>query len=162
MKKILLATILSSSIYAGGIFSVGHKNISVTAGTDSAYGNTYSVLGINAHYFVVDNLSVGLSFSSWLGSDPSINQLTVPITFHIPIENLPFRPYIGGFYSRTMMGHDENYNYSNYDSYGGRAGVTMQTGTGTYVSMGWVQEVTENGDDVSSRGYPEVSAGISF
>ncbi len=161
MKKIIIATLLSSSIYAGGIFSVGHKNISVTAGTDTAYGNTYTVLGVNAHYFVVDNLSVGLSYTSWLGSDPSINQFTIPVTFHPPIA-LPFRPYIGGFYSRTIMGSDNNYNYNDYDSYGGRVGLTMQTGNGTYVSMGWVQEITENGEDISSRGYPEVSAGISF
>ncbi|MCK4441529.1 MAG: hypothetical protein KAU90_05960, partial [Sulfurovaceae bacterium] len=71
MKKFILATLLTSSIYAGGIFSVGHKNISVTAGTETAYGNTYSVIGVNGHYFIADNLSVGLSYTSWLGSDPS-------------------------------------------------------------------------------------------
>ena len=161
MKKILLATLLSGTIYAGGIFSVGHKNISVSAGTDTAYGNTYSVIGINAHYFIADYLSVGLSYTTWLGNDPSINQFTFPITYHLPIPG-PFKPYVGGFYSRTIRGEDNGYDYSDYDSYGGRVGVSMQTGNGAYVSMGWVQEVTENGDDVSSRGYPEVSAGISF
>jgi len=102
MKKIILATLLTSSIYAGGLFSVGHKNISVTAGTETAYGNTYSVIGVNGHYFIADNLSVGLSYTTWLGSDPSINQFTVPVTFHIPMDS-PIRPYIGGFYSYTMV-----------------------------------------------------------
>jgi hypothetical protein len=161
MKKFLLATLLSGSIYAGGMFSVGHKNVSVTAGTDTAYGNTYTVIGLNAHYFVVDNISVGLSYTTWLGNDPSINQFNVPITYHIPIAE-PYRPYIGGFYSRTLRGEANGHDYGDYDSYGGRVGVTMQTGDGAYVSMGWVQEVTESGDNVSSRGYPEVSAGISF
>lgn len=161
MKKFILAILLTSSIYAGGIFSVGHKNISVTAGTETAYGNTYSVIGLNGHYFIADNLSMGLSYTSWLGSDPTINQFTVPVTFHLPI-NIPIRPYIGGFYSRTIMGSDNIHNYNDYDSYGGRVGVTMQTGAGAYVSAGWVQEITENGEDTSSRGYPEVSAGISF
>jgi len=161
MKKIILATLLTGSIYAGGLFSVGHKNISVTAGTDTAYGNTYSVIGVNGHYFIADNLSIGLSYTSWLGSDPTINQFTVPLTFHLPMD-MPIRPYIGGFYSYTIMGSDSGYDYNNYDSYGARVGVTMQTGAGAYVSVGWVQEITENGDNVSSRGYPEVSAGISF
>jgi hypothetical protein len=161
IKKIVVATLLTGSLYAGGLFSVGHKNISITAGSDTAYGNTYSVLGISANYFVIDNFSMGISYKSWLGSDPSINQFTIPVTFHLPV-SLPTRPYIGAFYTRTLMGSDANHNYNNYDSYGGRVGVSMQTGAGSYVSIGWVQEVTENGENVSSRGYPEVSAGISF
>ena len=162
MKKIILSTLLSGFIYAGGLFSIGHKNISVTAGTDTAYGNTYSVLGVTGHYFIVDYLSVGLSFKSWLGNDPSINEFTIPVTAHIPIEGMPVIPYIGAFYSRTIMGSDAQYNYNSYDSYGGRVGVSMQTGNGTYVSIGWTQEINEDGDEVTSRGYPEVSAGISF
>jgi len=57
-----------------------------------------------------------------------------------------------------MIGGD----YDDYDSYGGRIGITMQTSSSAYMSVGWVHEVTENGDNVSSRSYPEVSAGISF
>ena len=161
MKKIAISIILTSTIYAGGIFSVGHKNIGIVAGTDTAYGNNYTVIGLNAHYFVMDNLSMGISYQTWLGNDPSINQITVPITYHIPVD-MAFRPFVGGFYSRTILGEDGEYDYNDYNSYGGRAGITMQTSPSSYVSFGWVQEFTENGEDVSSRGYPEVSAGISF
>ncbi|NEW60931.1 hypothetical protein GSY74_06505 [Sulfurovum sp. bin170] len=157
MKKIAMSILLTSTIYAGGIFSVGHKNISITAGTDTAYGNTYTVMGIDAHYFIVDNISMGISYHTWLGDDPSINQITIPMTYHIPL-NIGFSPYLGGFYSRTMIGEDNN----DYNSYGGRVGMTMQTSPSSYMSFGWVQEFNENGDNVSSRGYPEVSAGISF
>ncbi len=161
MKKIVMGIVLTGTIYAGGLFSVGHKNISITAGTDTAYGNTYTVMGIDAHYFLVDNFSLGLSYQTWLGDDPSINQITIPLTYHIPLD-IGFLPYIGGFYSRTMIGEDENYDYDDYNSYGGRVGITMQTSASAYMSVGWVHEVTENGDNISSRSYPEVSAGISF
>ena len=161
MKKIAISILLTGAIYAGGIFSVGGKNIGVTAGTDTAYGNNYTVMGVNVHYFVVDNISMGISYQVWLGNDPSINQITMPITYHIPLD-IGFRPYIGGFYSHTMIGEDDNYDYDDYNSYGGRAGITMQTSSSAYMSLGWVYEITENGANISSRSYPEVSASISF
>jgi hypothetical protein len=157
VKKIAISILLTGAVYAGGLFSVGHKNISITAGSDTAYGNSYTVMGIDLHYFVVDNISIGISYQSWLGDEPSINQVTLPITYYIPLD-IGVNPYIGGFYSHTMIGGD----YDDYDSYGGRIGITMQTSSSAYMSVGWVHEVTENGDNVSSRSYPEVSAGISF
>jgi hypothetical protein len=162
MRKIILGIFLSGTIYAGGIFSIGHKNISITAGSDSVYGKDYTLLGISAKYMVIDNLSFGLSYHTWLGADPSINQFTFPITYHIPMNFGGVSPYLGGFYSFTKVGEDKNYDYDDYDSYGGRVGITLQTSPNSYMSIGWVQEVTENGDDTSTRGYPEVSAGISF
>ena len=80
MKKIAISILLTGAVYAGGLFSVGHKNISITAGSDTAYGNSYTVMGIDLHYFVVDNISIGISYQSWLGDEPSINQVTLPIT----------------------------------------------------------------------------------
>jgi hypothetical protein len=100
---------------------------------------------------------MGLSYQSWLGNSPAINQVTVPLTYHLPLP-APFRPYLGGFYSRTMI--DDN--HEDYNSYGGRVGVTMMTSGRSYISAGWVQEVNEHGADSSSRGYPEISGGISF
>jgi hypothetical protein len=162
MKKIAMILLLSVSFAnAGGMFSIGHKNFGFTVGQDTAYGNSYSVLGVNAHYFVADNLSVGASYSLWLGSDPSISQITVPVTYHIPLA-IPFRPYVGAFYSHTFMGEDGRVNYDDYDSYGGRVGMSMITSSNSYVSFGWVQEVYDDGINKESRGYPEVSGGISF
>lgn len=162
MKKTLLALLLTNSIYASGLFSVGHKNFGFTVGQDSAYGNEYTVMGVNFSYFVVDNISTGLTYYTWLGSEPSINQFTIPVTYHLPLK-LPFRPYLGGFYSRTSVGENSaGFDYDDYNSYGARVGATMQTSPNSYVSFGWVQEVTESGDDSSTRGYPEISGGISF
>ena len=162
MKKITMALLLSASIAnSAGMFSIGHKNFGFTVGQDSAYGNNYSVLGLNAHYFVADNISVGASYSLWLGNDPSIGQLTIPVTYHIPL-SMPFRPYIGAFYSHTFMGEASGIDYDDYNSYGGRIGMSMATSSSSYVSFGWVQEVYDDGINKESRGYPEVSGGISF
>ncbi len=162
IRKSLFSLLLLASIaHAGGIFSIGHKNVGFTLGQQSAYGHDYTVMGINAHYFVIDNLSIGLNYQTWLGDDPSINQFTVPVTYHLPLD-LPYRPYLGAFYSHTYMGEDGELDYRDYDSYGGRVGISMQTGGSTYVSVGWVEEVYDDGIESSSRGYPEVSGGISF
>ncbi len=163
MNQIIKVVLLSTSIAsAGGMFSIGHKNFGLTVGQDSAYGNNYTVLGVSANYFVVDNLSLGASYSQWLGGDPSIGQVTVPVTYYIPLSS-PFRPYVGGFYSHTFMGDDGQGNdYNDYNSYGGRVGVSMMTSGSSYVSVGWVQEVSTNGTNSQSRGYPEFSGGISF
>ena len=162
MKKIVGALLLTASMgYATGIFSIGHKNFGFHIGQGSAYGNDYTVIGVNINYFIIDNLSTGIGYQTWLGNNPSINQFSIPLTYHIPIEGM-FRPYVGAFYSHTLVGDDEHYDYNNYDSYGGRVGVSMQTSPNSYVSFGWVQEVHDDGTDKESRGYPQVSGGFSF
>jgi hypothetical protein len=162
MKKTLLTLLLlETAIHAGGIFSIGHKNFGFHIGQQSAYGNDYTVMGISANYFLIDNLSTGVSYQTWLGDDPSINQITIPITYHIPTQTL-YRPFVGTFYSHTYMGDDGNLKYRDYDSYGGRIGLTMQTSPSSYLSFGWVEEWYDDGINSSNRGYPEVSGGFSF
>lgn len=158
MKKTILMLLATSTIYAGGVFSVGHKNVSISASTDTSFGNTYTVLGINANYFVLDNLSVGASYHAYLGGTPSINQITIPITYFVPLEALTFRPYIGGFYTKTFIEDP----HEDYDIYGGRVGISMKTSPNSYVSAGWVQEIDSSSTGIKKRGYPEVSAGIAF
>ena len=157
MKKTIIMLLATSTIYAGGVFSVGSKNISISAGTDNSFGNSYTVLGVNVNYFVVDNLSLGASYQAYLGGSPDISQITVPITYHVPLEGMPFKPYLGAFYSQTFIEDP----FDDYNIYGGRVGVSMQTSNNSYMSFGWVQEFgTSSGID--KRGYPEASAGISF
>lgn len=151
----------ASTIYATGIFSLGHKNFEFNIGQDSAYGNNYTVIGANINYFVADNISTGLTYQTWLGGEPSIDQVTIPVTYHIPLDMI-FRPYIGAFYSHTFMGDDRVHDYNDYESYGGRVGITMQTSYNAYLSFGWVEEVYDDGIYAKSRGYPQVSGGFSF
>ena len=163
MKKMILLLLATGTIYAGGIFSIGHKNVGFTVGTDDSFGNTYTVLGASVNYFVLDNISVGAAFQTYLGDDPTINQITVPVTYHLPLENTTYRPYLGAFYNHTFMGDTDTVKYEDYDLFGGRIGVSMQTSANSYISFGWVQEFSTNtSDDIDSHGYPEFSGGLSF
>jgi len=158
MKKIILILLTTYSIYAGGLFSVGSKNVGVTVGTDNSFGNSYTVLGANVNYFVVDNLSIGASYQAFLGSDPKINEVTVPVTYHVPIEGTTYRPYIGAFYNQTFIDDP----YKDYNIYGGRVGLSLQTSLNSFMSFGWVQEFSTSDKDRDKKGYPEISAGFSF
>ena len=158
MKKIILLLLASSSIYAEGVFSVGSKNVGVTVGSDSSFGNSYTVVGANVNYFIIDNLSVGASYQAFLGGDPDINQVTVPVTYHLPLENTTYRPYLGAFYNHTFIDKP----YKDYNIYGGRAGLSLQTTPNSFMSFGWVQEFSNSADDAENRGYPEVMGGFSF
>ena len=158
MKKILLILLTANALYAGGIFSVGSKNVGLTVGTDNSFGNTYTVLGATVNYFVIDNLSVGASYQAYLGGDPQINQVTVPVTYYLPLENMGFRPYLGGFYNQTFIEDP----FKDYNIYGGRAGVSMQISNNSFMSLGWVQEFSNSASSRSNQGYPEFSAGLFF
>lgn len=158
MKHLVLLLLTSSSIYAGGLFSLGSKNVGVTLGTESSFGNTYTVMGANVNYFVLDNLSVGTSYQAFLGGTPDITQVTVPVTYHVPLENTTYVPYLGAFYNRTFIEKP----YKDYDIYGGRAGLSLQTTPNSFMSVGWVQEFSNNANNTENRGYPEVMGGFSF
>ena len=158
MKKIITISLLASSLYAGGIFSVGHKNFGFSVGSSSGYGNTYTVVGINANYFVTDNLSVGAGYTGWFGDNPKINEISIPLTYYIPTEST-YNPYAGVIYRHTFIDAP----YDDHDVYGARAGVAMVMSNNTFLSVGWVQEYYDNGIDGSdSRGYPEINAGFTF
>ena len=166
MKKIYLSLVLSTLVMqAEDAFSFGQQNFTFNISQD----NDYTVVGGSLNYFMIDGLSVGLSFSTWLGDEPSINQITVPLTYYVSLEpqfrqfyvplRALFRPYIGAFFSRTFM---EDIKYKDYNSYGGRIGVAMQLSENSYMSFGWVQEKFNDGREEDSRGYPEFGGGISF
>jgi len=158
MKKTLMILLTTSTIYAGGVFSVGSKNVGINIGTDNSYGNNYTVLGANVNYFLIDNLSVGASYQAYLGGDPQINQITVPVTYYLPMENIGFRPYVGGFYNQTFIDKP----YEDYNVYGGRVGVTMPISNNSFMSIGWVQEFSSSDSSRDNQGYPEFSAGLAF
>jgi len=158
MKKLLLILLSTSTIYAGGLFSMGTKNVSFSIGTDNSLGNDYTVIGGNVNYFIIDNLSIGASYQGFLGDDPTMNQMTVPVTYHIPLERTTISPYLGAFYNRTFIDQP----YKDYNIYGGRAGISLKTSPNSFMSLGWVQEFANSADNIEKRSYPEVSGSISF
>jgi len=159
MQKILLSLVVASScIVAEGAFSLGHKNFSFGL----TQNGEYTVIGANAHYMVMDDLSVGLGITTWVGDKPSITKFSVPVTYYIPMESV-VRPYVGFFLSHTFMGNDGVIEYSDYNSFGARGGVVVDVAPNMYAYAGWVQ-VKHSGDNLIdySDGYPEFGIGASF
>ena len=167
MIKIVSVLLLLSTLAFANPFGAGNRAIGITVGSGSvSYSvgpfstvENYYILGVNADFFVAENLSVGLGYRGWFGGDPTINQGTIPVTYYIPT-NSKFRPYLGAFYRYTYIADDR---YDNYSSAGGRAGlaITFQNG---YVGFGWAQEYYLDSDSLSdsTSGYPEVVLGFSF
>jgi len=158
MKKLIIITLTVANLFANGAFDAGEKSLGFILGSDNSLGENHTVVGAKVNYFIVDNLSIGASYQAFLGSKPNLNQVSVPVTYHIPIEGTTYRPYIGAFYNQTFI--DEP--YKDYNIYGGRVGLSLQTSINSFMSLGWVQEFSTSSDDVEKRGYPEVSAGFSF
>ena len=155
MKKIIGLWLLFNVVsFGAGSFNIGHKNFSFHMSQD----NRYTVVGGSVSYLVMDGLSTGLSFTTWLGDTPNINQITVPLTYYIPLD-IGFRPYMGTFFSHTFVGDEK---YEDYSSYGGRVGVALQTGSNSYISFGWVERFDSRGDTLLKSGHPEFSGGVSF
>ncbi len=157
MRKIIIALLMGTALF-GALFEQGSKNVGVNIGAGSNFGVNYTILGINASYFVVDNLQAGLEYRGWFGSGPAINEISVPVTYIVPL-NDKFRPYLGGFFRKTFLDSSQGDDYS---VYGARVGVSMITSGNSYASFGWVQEYYDNSDGDSSNGYPEVAVGLSF
>jgi hypothetical protein len=159
MKKIIPILLLTSIfIFAQNSFSAGEKQLGFTLGSSSNFNSTYTVVGAKVDYFVIDNLSLGAEYKGFLGGDPSINQVTVPVTYYIPLENTTYQPYLGAFFNRTFI---EN-SFKDYNIYGGRAGVSLKISPHSFFSIGWVQEFSNTGNDIENDGYPEIIGGVSF
>ncbi len=169
MRKIFLALLLTGATALADPFASGTKSVGITVGSGSvtysggvlvnSYVENYFIVGVNADFFVAENLAVGLGYRGWFGGTPVINQATLPVTYYIPT-NSKFRPYAGAFYRYTYINDDQ---YDNYSSIGARAGVAILFQNG-YAGFGWVQEYRVDADSVSddTSGYPEAVIGFSF
>ncbi len=150
--------ILTALPLCADIFSQGQKHIGITVGSGKGYSTTYTIVGVRANYFVLDNLSMGLAYRGWFGGNPSQHELSIPLTYHAPLHPV-YRPYAGGFYRRTFIDAP----YGDYDVYGFRVGISLHLSLNSYSSFGWVQEYYPHASgDGTSRGYPEISVGLSF
>ena len=158
MKKILITVIALFSIAHADIFVQGNKNIGASIGAGRSFGKNYTIAGIYGNYFIVDNLSVGLGYRSWFGASPSINELLLEGIYYLPL-NKKFHPYLGIFGRDTFVSGQ-----SDYQSYGGKAGVAITTSKNSYVGVGYVLEYYSDCNSASncSNSYPEVVFGLSF
>jgi len=91
---------------------------SVTTAKDGR--QNYTIVGMNADYFIIDNLAVGIGYMGWFRASPSLNQLTFPATYYVPLYK-KVRPYFGVFVRETFVSDG----YDDYESYGGKVGVAI-------------------------------------
>ena len=165
MKKILFLFIVSAALLQADLFLKGDRAFGVAIGGGSVdYGGRkgredYTILGVSGSYFIIDNLSVGLGYRHWFGGSPSIDEVTLPATYYVPLHPT-YRPYGGLFYRRLFMGSG----YDDSNVYGVRAGLTIKTSPQMYIGVGWVQEYYDDCDDRKdcSSGYPEILFSFSF
>jgi hypothetical protein len=143
-----------------GAFSRGRVHFAVTAGSGSAFDESYFVFGVGASYYVLDGLGVGIHYESWSGGDPDITKITgsVQYVFH---QMQTVKPYLGGFYRRTDVS-----GLPDLDSIGGRAGVYIGAGRNAYLGLGLVYESYLDCSETIYRScdstYGEVTFTIAF
>ena len=141
-------------------FSKGRVHGIVTAGSGSAFNETYFVLGAGVNYFVLDGLSVGLNLEAWRNADPTLTKLTVS-TQYVFYQVPAIKPYVGAFYRRTYIS-----NLDDLNSYGARAGAYFQLGRNAFLGVGGVYETYSDCRESVYRScsdtYPEVSLTFAF
>ena len=158
MKKALLSLAIFASLANADIFDKGKVNLGVSMGAGSSYGNTYTLLGVSANYFAVDNLSVGISYRGWFGSTPTQTEIALSANYYVPL-NEKIHPYAGLFTRHTFISE-----YEDFQSYGARAGAAVTMSKNSYIGFGYAYEQYSNcvGDNECSTSYPEVVFALSF
>jgi hypothetical protein len=141
-------------------FSKGRLHGIVTAGSGSAFNETYLVLGAGVNYFVLNGLSVGLNLEAWRNADPTLTKLTTSIQY-VFYQVPAIKPYVGAFYRRTYISGLDDLN-----SYGGRAGAYFQLGRSAFLGLGAVYETYSGCRESVYRScsdtYPEVTLTFAF
>jgi len=159
VSKIFIALVLFVSFLSADMFERGGKSFGASLGAGSSFGQTYTVLGVNANYFLVDNLSVGVGYRGWFGASPEQHEATLESNYYVPLST-KFYPYLGAFVRETFV----NSNYiDDYETYGAKAGVAMILAKNTFLSFGYVVEYFSDcqvGECSSS--YPELVFGLAF
>ena len=160
IKKILHVSILSAVLSCGAfgdIFQKGRSNVGFSLGAATSYGQTYTLLGISGHYFVMDNMSVAGYYRGWFGASPQQHELSVGLNYFLPLSQ-KIRPYAGVFVRENFVS-----GYDDFGAYGIRGGVSIVGSGNSYISLGYAYEsYTQCSEGECSNSYPEIVAGVSF
>ena len=157
MRKIVLLIVLFVSLVDGDVFKKGKFGLGLALGTGYSHETSYTLVGVSANYFVVDNLDIGVAYRGWLGGTPAKNEFSLSSNYYFPLSR-KLRPYAGAFIRDTFVS-----GYDDYLSYGARGGISMVT-RNSYISLGYVYEEYSRkvfGYEVSTS-YPEIIFGLSF
>lgn len=129
-----VSSAMAADVGVAGSFSRGRTHFVLTAGSGSAFDESYLVIGVGATYYLLDGLGAGLHLESWTGGDPDMTKLTASLqyVFH-PMQAV--RPYVGGFFRRTSID-----GLADLDSVGARGGAYLGAGRNAYLGVGVVYE----------------------
>jgi len=166
MNKLLLTFLLLFSMLparaaeVAGIFDQGSTQLSLLAGSGSAFNNNYLILGAGATYYVLDGVGVGLSYENWSGSSPGINRIS-PSVQYVFDRTSSLQPYVSGFYRHAFISGQPNIN-----SVGVSAGVFFASGRSSIFGVGLAYESYLNCQAAiygsCRETYPEVSFIFGF
>ena len=123
MKKRLCISLLftclplTSFLANSASLTAGSKGIGIKLGGASIGAENYTIAGLSAHFFVVDNLSAGAAYEYWFSGKPEVSKATLESTYFIPASE-QIKPYVGLLYSHYFIGDN-----SDLDAYGYRAGI---------------------------------------
>ena len=125
---------MAADVGVAGSFSKGRTHFVLTAGSGSAFDESYLVIGVGATYYLLDGLGAGLHYESWSGGDPDMSKLTASLqyVFH---QMQAVKPYVGTFFRRTNID-----GLADLDSVGARGGVYLAAGRNAYFGVGAVYE----------------------
>jgi len=141
-------------------FADGSMRASVLVGNGYAFDESYLVVGVGFGYFFAKGLELGLDFESWSSGNPGITKISPALRYVVPT-NSAIRPYVGAFYRWTQIE-----NYDDLTSTGGRAGIYVISGQGSYFGAGMVYEKYLSCDEKvylsCSDTYPEIIFAIAF
>jgi len=164
---VLAVSVPLAGVYSGttqgaevaGIFGKGRTHFVVTGGTGYAFDDDYFIIGVGANYFVADGFSLGLNIETWTSGDPSLTKVTTSAQY--TFYQARIKPYVGAFYRRVFIE-----DFSNLDSYGGKAGLYFAAGGNLYFNAGLVyEEYSQCKESVyrdCSDSYPEFGATLAF
>jgi hypothetical protein len=141
-------------------FAGGSMRASVLVGNGYAFNESYVIIGVGFGYFFAKGLELGLEGEYWTSGDPGITKLSPSVRYVVPT-NGAVRPYVGAFYRWTTIE-----NYDDLNSTGGRAGIYILSGQGSYFGAGVVYEKYLSCDEAvynsCSETYPEILFAIAF
>ena len=166
MNKLLLSLLLllvalpARALDGAGVFGQGSTQLSLLAGSGTAFNSDYLILGAGINYYILDGVGVGLSYANWSGNGPAINQISPSIEYVFYREN-SIQPYVGVFYRHSAIADQSGIN-----SLGGRAGVYFTTGSNSIIGVGLAYESYLNCQTAvfgsCSETYPEISIVFGF
>lgn len=139
-------------------FDRGRVRLSFGAGGGIYGGQSFFAIEGGVGYFVLHGLEVGVDVTQWVGSDPTVTQVSPQLRYVFDAA-VAVKPYLGVFYRRWFLWQGE----PDVDALGGRGGVIWLIGGRAYFGLGAAYErvVSSCSADCWAL-YPEATLAIAF